>query len=99
MWANSTIHCLLFIFLIFFDENGASRNFTKCNDIIQLIIFLCTANLPAHFHNKMDFVDIAWPWGLVAIGVIGFNQSQGLPGRVIAVGYLQSQFSMRVSQT
>lgn len=44
-------------------------NFALRNLIIQMILFLLLACIPAYFTSKMYFVDIAWPWGLVAIGI------------------------------
>lgn len=92
MWANTALHCSLVIALIFFDENTSSYNFTKWNSIIQAVLFFATANIPAYFFNRMDFVDIAWPWGLVVIGATGMVQSEGPSGRVIATSYLQNEF-------
>ncbi len=39
------------------------------NGALQLLLFLCLACLPALKTGLMSYVDIAWPWGLVAIGV------------------------------
>jgi len=39
------------------------------NCIMQLVLFLLTANLPALVTGRMSYVDIAWPWGLVTIGL------------------------------
>jgi len=40
------------------------------NCVLQLTLFLLTANIPALVTGRMSFVDIAWPWGLVTIGTI-----------------------------
>jgi len=39
------------------------------NCICQLAVFLLTANIPALLTGRMSYVDIAWPWGLVTIGL------------------------------
>ena len=39
------------------------------NAITQLAIFLPSANVPALITGRMSYVDIAWPWGLVALGL------------------------------
>lgn len=49
--------------------NPIFASFAIKNLIIQMVIFLIFACIPAYFTDKMYFVDIAWPWGLVAIGV------------------------------
>lgn len=40
------------------------------NGVLQLVVFICTANVPALMTKRMSYVDIAWPWGLVTIGTI-----------------------------
>lgn len=49
--------------------NPLFSSFALRNFIIQLTIFILLACIPAYFTNKMYFVDIAWPWGLFAIGI------------------------------
>jgi len=39
------------------------------NFCIQGVIFLLTAHVPCFFTKRMSYVDIAWPWGLMALGV------------------------------
>lgn len=43
--------------------------FSLRNLIAQLLVFLLLACLPALLTKKMSYVDVAWPWGLVLIGV------------------------------
>lgn len=38
------------------------------NGVLQLVVFILTANVPALITKRMSYVDIAWPWGLVTIG-------------------------------
>ena len=38
----------------------------------QLVLFLLLACVPAFFTKKMSYVDVAWTWGLVFIGVQTF---------------------------
>merc|ERR1711936_1507028 len=40
------------------------------NLIIQPIWFLISVNIPALLTGRMSYVDIAWPWGLVMIGLV-----------------------------
>jgi|JI9StandDraft_1071089.scaffolds.fasta_scaffold01239_7 steroid 5-alpha reductase family enzyme len=49
--------------------NPIFASFALRNLITQIIIFILLACIPAYFTNKMYFVDIAWPWGLFAIGI------------------------------
>ena len=39
------------------------------NGLLQLAVFTCTANIPSLITNRMSYVDIAWPWGLVTLGM------------------------------
>jgi steroid 5-alpha reductase family enzyme len=49
--------------------NPKFTSFAIQNFVTQMIIFILLACLPAYFTGKMYFVDIAWPWGLFAIGI------------------------------
>jgi len=42
------------------------------NNFLQLIVFIVTANIPALVTGRMSYVDIAWPSGLVTIGLMPF---------------------------
>ena len=39
------------------------------NLVAQLVVFTPTALVPALVTGRMSWVDIAWPWGLVTIGL------------------------------
>ena len=52
-------------------------SFTWVNVITQLVLFILVVHIPAYFTKRMSFVDIGWPWGLVAIGVIAFMMGDG----------------------
>ena len=40
------------------------------NAVIQLAWFLVSVHIPAFLTGRMSYVDIAWPWGLVVIGLL-----------------------------
>ncbi|MCB1180002.1 MAG: DUF1295 domain-containing protein, partial [Leptospiraceae bacterium] len=63
-------------------------NYAIKNTIIQLTLFLFVACIPAYFTNKMSYVDVAWPWGLVAIGVQAIAFGDGNPTRTYIIGSL-----------
>eukprot|EP00164_Ancoracysta_twista_P001140 GFYU01001494.1.p1 GENE.GFYU01001494.1~~GFYU01001494.1.p1 ORF type:complete len:313 (+),score=94.84 GFYU01001494.1:143-1081(+) len=42
--------------------------FAVRNLILQHVLFLFTALIPAYMTKRMSWVDIAWPWGLVLLG-------------------------------
>ncbi|TDJ04419.1 MAG: DUF1295 domain-containing protein [Deltaproteobacteria bacterium] len=53
------------------------QNYVLINTFGQFLIFLLLANLPAFFTKRMSYVDIAWPWGLVLIGILGLTINHG----------------------
>ncbi|MGB2085618.1 MAG: DUF1295 domain-containing protein [Flavobacteriaceae bacterium] len=85
---------LLCLFLLSFREEWT--DFLMINAIAQLLIFLFFACLPAYFTRRMSYVDIAWPWGLVAIGVTVLVLGEGywLRNYIIAGLYLMSGLRM-----
>ena len=59
----------LFGFCILYFSNTFSHFFT-INAALQILLFLVVVSIPAYFTKRMSYVDIAWPWGLVLIGVL-----------------------------
>ena len=47
------------------------------NAPIQLIWFIFSVHIPALVTGRMSYVDIAWPWGLVAIGILPIFHPNG----------------------
>jgi len=39
------------------------------NAALQAVVFLLLAHLPSLLTGRMSYVDLAWPWGLVALGL------------------------------
>ncbi len=58
-----------FLFLLAILPPAASH-FLVWNAVVQVTIFACTACIPAYLTGRMSYVDIAWPWGLFAIGLL-----------------------------
>jgi steroid 5-alpha reductase family enzyme len=52
-----------------FVAEPATRDFALVNLLVQGVLFVFGACLPAHRTRLMAFVDGIWPWGLVALGV------------------------------
>ena len=44
-------------------------SFAIANCVTQTVLFTAVAAIPAYRTTRMSYVDIAWPWGLVAIGL------------------------------
>ena len=60
--------CSPFAVVLFLNSTYSLQAVT--NAIIQIIIFIVTAHVPALLTGRMSYVDIAWPWGLIAIGLL-----------------------------
>ncbi|NEP61982.1 MAG: DUF1295 domain-containing protein [Symploca sp. SIO2G7] len=48
------------------------RSAALVNGILQLLLFLFVVCIPAWRTERMSYVDIAWPWGLVIVGLVAF---------------------------
>ncbi|MFK7898527.1 MAG: DUF1295 domain-containing protein [Myxococcota bacterium] len=64
------------------------RAFGITNFFAQMTLFLFVVCIPAWRTERMSYVDIGWPWGLVLIGVLTIWMGQGDPTRVALVGGL-----------
>jgi len=49
--------------------NPATREFALWNAVVQLVIFVPSACVPAWRTNRMSYVDFAWPAGVLTLGV------------------------------
>lgn len=85
------------VFFIFFQIENF-QNFLLINLISQIFIFLFIVCLPAYFTNRMSYVDIAWPFGLVAIGIISFFCGDGylLKKSIISMLYIIAGLRMGI---
>ena len=64
------------------------RSIAATNGMLQLLLFTFVVCIPAWRTERMSYVDIGWPWGLVVIGVVTILMGQGDPLRVAMVGGL-----------
>jgi len=61
------------------------RKLTLLNALLQTLLFVPVVQIPAYLTNKMTYVDIGWPTGLVVIGLVGLLRGEGsLPRRLLA---------------
>lgn len=58
-------------------SSDAYSHITLVNAVIQLVLFVVTACIPAMMTGRISYVDIAWPWGLFVIGVVTAALGQG----------------------
>lgn len=68
----------------------ATRDFALANLVVQAVVIVCGACLPAWRTGVMAVVDGAWPWGLALIGVqtLVFGDVGEPVTVVVAVSYL-----------
>ena len=87
-----------FILFYFIYQVEIFQEMVLVNGVLQLLLFLVVACIPALFTKKMSYVDIAWPWGLVLIGVLALLLGQGYKPRIylVAVMYLFSGLRMGI---
>jgi steroid 5-alpha reductase family enzyme len=57
------------VFVAVIAARPRDSDFVVRNLLVQAVLFALVAAVPAHRTGLMSYVDIAWPWGLVAIGV------------------------------
>ena len=69
------------------------RNIGFYNTIGQVVLFTFVVCIPISRTGRMSYVDIAWPWGLVLLGIVSYIFSDGywlrsllISGMVILVG-------------
>lgn len=55
------------------------------NALAQIFLFIILACIPAWKTGRMSYVDIAWPWGLVVIGILTYFFSTGHWLRVLII--------------
>ncbi|MDB4497273.1 DUF1295 domain-containing protein [Flavobacteriaceae bacterium] len=87
----------LFIFYVIYQVE-IFKEMVLVNGVLQLLLFLVVACIPAFLTKKMSYVDIAWPWGLVLIGVLALLLGTGYKPRIYLVAgmYLFSGLRMGI---
>ena len=85
------------VFYIFYQIENFQK-FLLINLISQIFIFLFIVCIPAYFTYRMSYVDIAWPFGLIAIGIISFFYGNGyfLKKSIISMLYIIAGLRMGI---
>ncbi|MEV6235496.1 DUF1295 domain-containing protein [Lentzea sp. NPDC051838] len=58
------------------------------NLVTQVVLFTVVAAIPGYLTRHVSYVDVAWPWGLVGIGVVTLLTGSGLTAVLVAAAYL-----------
>ena len=71
---------------------GPTRSFALVNAGLQAGLFLLVVLIPTFRTQRMSYVDLGWPWGLVLLGVqaLVFNDPANVNGYIVAALYLIS---------
>jgi len=88
---------ILFIFaIVLLLYSGIFLQLTLINGLLQILLFLLVVNIPAWITKRMSYVDIAWPLGLVLIGVLVFIFGEGAFSKRIMGGVLFAFMGLRM---
>jgi steroid 5-alpha reductase family enzyme len=71
-------------------------SFAIGNLAMQAVLFTAVAAIPALLSGKMSYVDIAWPWGLVAIGLQVPVYAPGLGPAAVAISVVYVAVGLRM---
>ena len=87
---------MIFFYVIYTIE--IFRELLLYNGLLQLVLFLIVACIPAYLTKRMSYVDIAWPWGLVLIGALVLLLGDGYKPRIFLISgmYLFSGLRMGI---
>jgi len=76
--------------------SGAIRNLILVNMVLQATLFLVVAHIPTHRNRRMSYVDIAWPWGLVVIGLVALVACSPMNWRGFAMAAIYGTMGARM---
>ncbi|WP_439658643.1 DUF1295 domain-containing protein [Lentzea sp. HUAS TT2] len=62
----------------------------------QVVLFTLAAAIPGHLTRHVSYVDVAWPWGLVAIGVVTLVTADDLGVVTVAVALAYLAMGLRM---
>lgn len=77
--------------------SGYFTDFALVNLLVQFLLFFFLASIPAYKYKRMSYVDIAWPVGLVAIGILTFFFMEGFRFRIYTVALMYGVMGGRLA--
>jgi len=66
------------------------------NLLFQSILFFIVVCIPIYKTRRMSYVDIAWPWGLVVIGIVNYTHNEGTELMVLISSFIISVIGLRM---
>jgi len=85
-----------FFSVFMFSNSSALVDLLIINGILQLTLFILVACIPYLRTKRMSYVDIAWPFGVVAIGVLILTMGDANIVRRIIVGGIYLFIGLRM---
>ena len=64
--------------------------------MVQSILFFIVVCIPIYRTQRMSYVDIAWPWGLVILGLVNYLYNDGSETRVLIASIIVSIIGLRM---
>ncbi|HEX8067225.1 MAG TPA: DUF1295 domain-containing protein [Thermoleophilaceae bacterium] len=89
------VPCVGFFLIVLL--NPPFQDFAVTNLIVQAVLFVLLASIPAYMTGKMSWVDLAWPAGLAAIGIEAMVLGDGLTARKVLVGGVYLIIGLRMA--
>jgi len=85
---------LLGLFLLYTQSNF--NELLSINLVVQSILFFIVVCIPINRTQRMSYVDIAWPWGLVLIGLVNYFYNDGSEIKVLIASIIVSIIGLRM---
>lgn len=81
--------------VVLFTQSNFDR-LLSINLILQSILFLLVVCIPIYKTQRMSYVDIAWPWGLVVIGIVNYLYSDGTTIKILLSSIIVCLIGLRM---
>ncbi|WP_394619762.1 DUF1295 domain-containing protein [Lentzea sp. JNUCC 0626] len=66
------------------------------NLLVQVVLFTLAAAIPGYLTRHVSYVDVAWPWGLVGIGVVTLLTADDLTAVTVAISLAYLAMGLRM---
>ena len=85
----------IFGIVVLFTQSNFDR-LLSINLILQSILFLLVVCIPIYKTQRMSYVDIAWPWGLVVIGIVNYLYNDGTTIKILLSSIIVCLIGLRM---
>lgn len=81
--------------VVLFTQSNLDR-LLSINLILQSILFLLVVCIPIYKTQRMSYVDIAWPWGLVVMGTVNYLYNDGITIKILLSSIMVCLIGLRM---